>query len=460
MKMSGIVFGCIVPHPPIIIPEIGKGRESEISATTHAMENLAGKLAASRPDVIFVISPHGTAHYDAMGVVTTKSLRGDLRSWGAHNLNFRFNADPDITDALQEEARKSHIPIKAIGERGYNIDHGVLVPFYFLNRKVPNSALVPLTFCWLPLVTHYEFGKLLARLAEQRNKRIAIVASGDLSHRLIPEAPAGYDPQGEVFDKKIQDGVLAMDANSILNMDEDLIEHAGECGLRSITILMGALDGLKVKPEVLSYEGPFGVGYMVASFEIDEAAKPKPEAVEETEAATEEKPESELHPLVALAKGTVEGFIKNGVTPTPVADSDELKEKAGVFVSIKKNGELRGCIGTFEPTKPNIAEEIVSSAIGAAIRDPRFQPVTANELDDLEYSVDVLSSPQPVAGTDELDPQKYGVIVDGSGRRGLLLPNLETVDTVEEQLDIARSKAGLSPSDEIKIFRFEVKRYK
>ena len=190
--MSGIVFGCIVPHPPIIVPEIGRGRESEISSTIRSMEKLTGQLAQTRPEIIIVISPHGTAHYDAMGVVTTKSLRGDLRSWGANNLNFRFNSNPDFTETLQEEAHKANIPIKPIGERGYNLDHGVLVPFYFLNRKVRNVPLVPLTFCWLPLAIHYEFGKLIATVAQQRNKRVAIVASGDLSHRLIPEAPAGF----------------------------------------------------------------------------------------------------------------------------------------------------------------------------------------------------------------------------------------------------------------------------
>ena len=458
--MSQIVFGCIVPHPPIIIPDIGKGRESEISSTIRSMDKLADRLAQTRPEVIIVISPHGTAYYDAMGVVTTKSLRGDLRSWGANNLNFRFNVAPDFTETLQEEAHKANIPIKPIGERGYNLDHGVLVPFYFLNRKVHNVPLVPLTFCWLPLATHYDFGKLIANVAGQRNKRVAIVASGDLSHRLIPEAPAGYDPQGQVFDKKIQDAVAAFDTDSILNMDPELIERAGECGLRSITILMGALEGFNVKPEVLSYEGPFGVGYMVASFEIEETAKPKEETVPEKEAAETEEVESKLHPLVALAKNTVEGFIKNGVKPTPIADTSELQKKAGVFVSIKKKGRLRGCIGTFEPTRPNIAEEIISSAIGAAIRDPRFQPIAANELDDLEYSVDVLSKPEPVDSTDDLDPKKYGVIIEGRGRKGLLLPNLETVDTIEEQIDIARSKAGLSPDDEVKIYRFEVKRYK
>ena len=424
------------------------------------MEELTGQLAQTRPEIIIVISPHGTAHYDAMGVVTTKSLRGDLRSWGANNLNFRFNSNPDFTEALQEEAHKANIPIKPIGERGYNLDHGVLVPFYFLNRKVRNVPLVPLTFCWLPLAIHYDFGKLIATVAQQRNKRVAIVASGDLSHRLIPEAPAGYDPQGQVFDNKIQDAVAALDTDSILNMDQELIEQAGECGLRSITILMGALEGSQVRPEVLSYEGPFGVGYMVASFEIEATAKPKEEAVSEKEVAGTKEMEIKLHPLVALAKNTVEGLVKNGVKPTPIADTLELQEKAGVFVSIKKKGELRGCIGTFEPTRPNLAEEIVASAIGAAIRDPRFLPITSNELDDLEYSVDVLSNPEPVESTNDLDPKKYGVIIEGKGGRGLLLPNLETVDTVEEQIDIARSKAGIGPDDEIKIYRFEVKRYK
>lgn len=459
--MSGIVFGCIVPHPPIIVPEIGKGRESEISTTIQSMTSLADKLAQSRPEVIIVISPHGTAFYDAMGVVTSKPLRGDLRSWGANNLNFRFNADLAFTQTLQEEASKLSIPLKSIGERGYNLDHGVLVPFYFLGKKVHNASLVPLTFCWLPLTTHIEFGRMISSVAIRSKKRVAIVASGDLSHRLIPTAPAGYDPMGEVFDKTIQEAIASLDVDSILNMDTELIERAGECGLRSITILMGALETLEVKPEVLSYEGPFGVGYMVASFQVEEKSGVKKEEVVLDETANEKNNASrELPPLVALAKDTVEGFIRNGVKSTPVADIAELQERAGVFVSIKKKGELRGCIGTFEPTRSNVAEEIVSSAIGAAIRDPRFLPITANELDELEYSVDVLSEPEPIDSIDDLDPKKYGVIVEGSGRKGLLLPNLETVETVEEQIDIARSKAGLSPDDDIKIYRFEVKRYK
>ncbi len=446
--MSGIVFGCIVPHPPIIVPDIGRGRESEISSTIDAMEKVALALSQAKPDLIYVISPHGTAHYQAMGVVTTKTLKGDLRSWGADNLHFRFDNDAEAVDALQTEAKAEKVPLVPIGERGYNLDHGVLVPFYFLRKKVNNIPIVPLTFCWLPLSTHYQFGKAIAQTALNMGKRAAIVASGDLSHRLIPTAPAGYDEMGTVFDKKIVDAVADMNADAVLNMDSDLVERAGECGMRSITILMGALEGLDVESEVLSYEGPFGVGYMVAALSVKNGSK------------KEDLKAEKLHPVIDLAKSAVESYVRQGDVSTPEYDVEELKQKAGVFVSIKKKGELRGCIGTYEPTRENVAEEIISSAIGAASRDPRFNPVSPAELDDLEYSVDILSHPEPVDNLDDMDVKKYGVIVEGHGRKGLLLPDLETVDTVQQQIEIARTKAGLDPDEPIKLYRFSVKRYR
>lgn len=168
-----------------------------------------------------------------------------------------------------------------------------------------------------------------------------------------------------------------------------------------------------------------------------------------------------MHPLVKLAKETVEKFVLNGETAQIPADlSYEMKGRAGVFVSIKENGELRGCIGTFSPCTKNVACEIIQNAISAATQDPRFLPVSPEELNGLEYSVDVLTSPEKVAGKKELDPKKYGVIVKSGERRGLLLPDLEGVDTVDEQISIASMKAGIHPSEKIELYRFEVKRYK
>jgi len=164
---------------------------------------------------------------------------------------------------------------------------------------------------------------------------------------------------------------------------------------------------------------------------------------------------------VRLARETIENYIKQGKIITLPLDlpKEMINQKAGVFVSLKKNGNLRGCIGTFIPTQENIAQEIIKNAISAAVDDPRFSPVTASELGDLTISVDSLSPPEEIFNVSELDPEKYGVIVSSGYKKGLLLPDLEGVDTVEEQIDIAKHKAGIYPGEKVKLYRFEVKRY-
>jgi AmmeMemoRadiSam system protein A len=167
-----------------------------------------------------------------------------------------------------------------------------------------------------------------------------------------------------------------------------------------------------------------------------------------------------MHPLVKLAKAAVEAYVTEESTIAPPSEpAPEMKENAGVFVSIKKNGELRGCIGTFMPTCSNVAEEIIRNAICAATQDPRFNRVSREELDDLVFSVDVLTAPQEVKDLKELDPKKYGIIVSKGMRKGLLLPDLEGVDTVEEQIRISKLKAGIMDNGDVKIFKFEVRRY-
>ena len=464
--MAGIVFGCIVPHPPLLVPDVGRGQEREIIATTRAMEKLSQELGAHRPETMLVISPHGLSHHNAMGLLTAPSSSGNLRRWGERGPDCYFDNDPDLVAAIKEAARGLNIPLSSIGEHAYELDHGVLVPMHFLIQGVKDVPMVPLTFCWLPLSIHFAFGQAIRRAADDVGKRVALIASGDLSHRLLPDAPAGYDRMGKVFDEKLVSALARLDTEEVLNLDQDLIERAGECGLRSITILLGALDGLSVKPEVLSYEGPFGVGYLVASFSVvkgegvgKRGENEKGES-EERRGGEEGGASKGMHPLVRLAKETVEGCVGKGSIPKPAELTPEMKGKAGVFVSLKKHGELRGCIGTFEPTKANIAEETITNAISSATRDPRFPPVTPQELGELEYSVDVLSPPEPVESRDQLDPRRYGVIVERGWQRGLLLPDLEGVDSVEQQVEICRLKAGIAPDEAVKLYRFEVRRYR
>ena len=171
--------------------------------------------------------------------------------------------------------------------------------------------------------------------------------------------------------------------------------------------------------------------------------------------------EKKPSPIVRLAKAAVENYISYGSKTTKAERlSAQMRERAGVFVSIKKHGELRGCIGTFAPTKTNVAEEIVANAISSATADPRFTPVEASELPDLVYSVDILTQPEPVDSKDQLDAKKYGIIVESGYRRGLLLPDLEGVNTVDEQINICRAKAGISADEAINLYRFQVRRYR
>jgi AmmeMemoRadiSam system protein A len=171
---------------------------------------------------------------------------------------------------------------------------------------------------------------------------------------------------------------------------------------------------------------------------------------------------TDIHPLVQLAKHTIETYVRHGKTIQQPTDlRPEMRKRAGTFVSIHKHGMLRGCIGTIEPTQANVAQEVIQNAISASTRDPRFPPIVPEELADLDIKVDVLGEPEPVDGLEELDPKRYGVIVQSARdwRRGLLLPDLEGVDTVEYQVDIARRKAGIRPDEPIELYRFEVVRY-
>ncbi|MEA3442205.1 MAG: AmmeMemoRadiSam system protein A [Chloroflexota bacterium] len=168
----------------------------------------------------------------------------------------------------------------------------------------------------------------------------------------------------------------------------------------------------------------------------------------------------ELHPIIKLARETVESYVREKKIHEPKELTPEMQERAGVFVSLHKHGELRGCIGTFEPTKENVSQEIINNAISSATMDPRFPPVTSSELDDLEYSVDILTRPEAVEDVKQLDPEEYGVIVESGFRRGLLLPDLEGVDSVEEQIAICRLKAGIPYDEPVNLYRFQVKRFK
>jgi MEMO1 family protein len=317
----------------------------------------------------------------------------------------------------------------------HQFEHAVEVQLPFLQYFKPDIKIVPIILSLGDLNVYKAIGHDIAQALRELKKDAVILVSSDMNH---------YESQG-VSQKKDRKAIDAM-----LNLNEDeLIKRVAAdditmCGYASAAVMLTAAKELGAgKAELIKYQtsGDVSGDY---------------EAVVGYAGIIVKK----VSPLVKLAKDAVEGYIRDRKIIQPKEFTPEMKDRAGVFVCIKKNGDLRGCIGTFEPCQDNVADEIVANAISTATHDPRFEPVDAAELKDLDYTVDVLTHPEPIDDQSSLDPQKYGVIVEAGYRRGLLLPDLEGVNTVEDQIDISRQKAGIDPEEPIKLYRFEVKRYK
>jgi AmmeMemoRadiSam system protein A len=374
-----LVHGLISPHPPIIIPTIGQGEITRVEATIQALEAAAARLGQAMPETLIIIAPHE--------------------------------------------------------------GHGFEVPRYYLEPHLPKNIQIEHILVTNPSYRYYyELGQARGRQLQDEPIRTAIVASGDLSHVLKADGPYGYHPAGPKLDRLIVDAVRQNDVQALLSIDPTVLDEGAECGLRSILFLLGALEITNFRPDVLSYEAPFGVGYLVTSYE--------PGALQPA--------------ITQLARAAIARYLTTEeilVPPKPV--SKPLQRRAGAFVSLHEpDGSLRGCIGTIQPTKATLADEVTVNAIAAATSDPRFPPVTIGELAGLHLSVDVLTTPKPEPNPSKLDPKRFGIIITSpDGRQGILLPDLPGVTTADEQIEICRQKAGIGPHEPIDIQKFEVKRY-
>jgi MEMO1 family protein len=268
---NGIVFGAIAPHPPLLIPAVGKQNLSRVQATVQAMRHLSQRLAECRPEALIVISPHSPLRAGSMGIARAPVLHGDFGQFGAPGVKMRLVTHQGLAAAIFQETQRQSIPIRSVshGDSSPVLDWGVMVPLHFVYEALPqNVPVISLGFSMLSFDAHYAFGQAIQKAATATGLRVAFVASGDMSHRMSPASPYGYDPMGPVFDAAVQEAVTDYDPGVLLGINPSIIEAAGECGLRSIIVLFGALDGLVVKPEVLSYEGPFGIGYLVATLGV------------------------------------------------------------------------------------------------------------------------------------------------------------------------------------------------
>jgi AmmeMemoRadiSam system protein A len=394
-------------------------------------------------------------------VDASERVCGSLAQFGDSE-EFCWPGDPELASHIVDLLDAEDIPC-ASRETDARLrpewaDHATIVPLRLLNLS-PEVRVVILSLSLLPGSYHRRLGEVVASCAEELGRRVAFVASGDLSHRLTVDAPAGYSASGSALDAAIVDTVRRGALSALGDIDASLVAAGGECGLRSIITLGGFVGDDPVPTRVLAYEGPWGVGYLTALVGEDALANDvigadstPPSGLK---GGTPGVQESEI---VALARRCIEQYVDSGAVTDPKLVDVAYPPRAGVFVSLHRGGQLRGCIGTIAPTCATLAEEVARNAIQAATQDPRFSELRRDELADLEVKVDVLHEPEGCELSD-LDPSRYGVIVTSGGRRGLLLPDLEGVDDVSAQVSIALQKAGISPESPCALQRFLVDRY-
>lgn len=372
-------------------------------------------------DTFIILGPNHTGRGNPFGIMTTGTWKTPLGE---------VKIDSELGKQILTQS--GHLEEDSVA---HQYEHSIEVQLPFLQYFKQDIRLVPIILAHATGATYKKIGNEIAKAVKDLNREVVIIASSDMTH---------YEPQESAQRKDNQaiEAMLDLNEDKLLRRVDEL--NISMCGYAPAVSLISAAKGLgATSAELVKYQtsgdttGDYSsvVGYVGIIIKG-------------------------MSPLVKLARKTVETFVKEDKTPQPEKLTHEMKQKAGVFVSIYKFGGLRGCIGTFEPTKKNVAEEIIANAVGSATRDPRFPPIASNELKDLSYSVDVLTNPEPIKSKDQLDPKKYGVIVECGWRRGLLLPDLEGVDSVDYQIDICRQKAGIAPDEPVKLFRFEVKRYK
>ncbi len=415
------------------------------------IEELVGGKAV-KEEVIGVVSPHAGYVYSgpvAAAVMSRIQLKDTAIIMGPNHTGrgkpLSIMTEGAWSTPLGEVKIDSELGGRLLARSSYlqedsaahQFEHSLEVQVPFLQYFKSDIKIVPIVFSFATGSVYRQIGRDIARVIKDLKREVVIIASSDMTH---------YEPQESAQRKDNQaiEAILELNEDKLLARIEEL--DITMCGYAPTVSLISAAKELGAREaELVRYQtsgdttGDYSsvVGY--AGIIIKKAA---------------------IHPLAKLARETVETYAREHKVYKPRELTPEMKEQAGVFVSIHKPGGLRGCIGTFEPTQKNVAEEIITNAISSATRDPRFPPITPGELDDLDYSVDVLSKPEPVASQDQLDAKKYGVIVEAGFRRGLLLPDLEGVDTVDYQIDICRQKAGIMPDEPVKLYRFEVKRYK
>ena len=394
--------------------------------------------------------PHSPRHPRAFGLWAGERLQGYLAQFNAPGAQVSLPNDTELAHAIVTEAKIRDLATWMIDDR--TLDHGALVPLWFLAEAGWAGPTIVLSLNYPEDGGLRELGEAIAAAAHASHRRIAIVASGDMSHRLKSSAPCGFHPRAQHFDETFIRLIRNGDYHGIGNIDPKLRELAAEDAVNSTLVAAAAVDWRTTGHKVLNYQGPFGVGYGVA---ILFAEKSNPADLRPAPVHTTDR---EGVILPGLARQSVTAALLGSSELPPGATGHYLSAQRGIFVTVReRSGRLRGCCGTILPVCANLVAETWRSARQAAFQDSRFPPVEADELPNLRFEVSVLHSMEKVSSAVELDPAHYGVVVSTEdGRLGLLLPGIANIKTGGQQLGLARKKGWIGPDEPVMLQRFQV----
>jgi len=443
--MSAIPLSVLMCHAPIVIPEVAGRRASSCVSTTAAMVEAGRTVMSAAPDVLVVLSPHTPRRRDAWGIVDGDTIEGTFARFGVPDVGLALPRATDASERIARVAKGAGLRVQSLPSSP--LDHGALVPLHFVVEAGWRGPTVVIAFpADIEPRECARMGEAIARAAADSGQRWVLLASGDMSHRLLPDAPAGFHPQARAFDDAVQRSVAAGDYAGAVSIDPELRDLAAEDVIDSLEVAAAAIEWNARGHKFLSYEGPFGVGYLVAVLHRDD----------ETRAV-----DIGSH-LCGIARSAIDAHLRGRAFPKVESGTPSR----GVFVTLwgpssdpSIRRELRGCVGHIEPLHHALEQEVAECAVASATRDVRMDPVDRSELSSLAIEVKVLGPLELVATKRELDPHRFGVLVTQGARRGVLLPKVEGVDTVEQQLAIACRKGGIDMRVPFQMHRFTAQTY-
>lgn len=452
----------ILPHCPVAIPEVGRGQERALPKTEEGFEKVAKEIASLHPDTIVIASPHAESYSDYFQIADGEMATGSLQEYGAPQIRFRLHYDDALRKAIAQLASARQFPAGFDSCEKPSLDHGTMVPLYFINREYQNYKIVRLGLSGLPLYFHYKMGVIIADAAKKVGERVVFIASGDMSHCLSKDGIYGYRSEGARYEELLSKSLKSANFGDLLRMDRRLITCAKECGHRAFSMLAGTLDRKAIQVTFYSHEAPFGIGYGIYGYTIlgDDGSRAFGELYQSKILFSIQEKKERSGPCVKLAYLTLDQFLNRTEAKKAEIPLFMVENQKGVVVSIYEFGTLRARYGTIFPSESNLAQEIIQNTVKAAKDDSFFDPIDAKEFPYLDVQVDEVSLVEPIANARQLDVEKYGVYVKSKTKSGFALPGDPLITSEEKQIRDAKRDARISHGEKTNLFRFVITPHK